>query len=559
MTNPAALSGARSIPVLVQAFERDPAAAGKQMRRLIAAAPEAFRAGALEALKSPSGGRGYRFLVTQLVVNGLLLDCLVSRSLTAPEAAELARVAARVDPKLDILLAQRIAGEAAEPSGRYSDADLARLLEVLERIAGGLRAVPALGPLLGHANPRIRSKAALLVGRASQSAALALKQLGSLDPRVRANAVEALWRADGDNFREVLRNALRDPNCRVAGNAALGLYLLGDAAGVRELMAMARRPSPDFRAAAAWCMGAAEDPRFLAPLEQLAASGGGKVRNNALRSISRVRQNAARILEAGRLRVEIAGASFAGGTAHLRLAVAPEGRPDLPGLPATSFVVREDGETVTDYCVREDTLPETVVAGFALPQWLAADVMSDCITHRRQGDKWAVAKYAGQPARESVAPEVAPRFVTDMAALRASVAAPGRATKSMLEAAMELLNVSVLVRGARHLVLLAGPAALDGAAAGELAMAARAAKTVIHVVALPGCGGPDCASLAAGAGGRYFQPGPRDGIADSMERLCLGILSSYEVSWTPLAGAAEVKIEVWCGHGFGQGQWRTHG
>ena len=277
MTNPVALAGgAAPVTVLVEAFERDPAAAGKQLRTLMTVSPEAFRAGALEALKSPSGGRGYRFLVTQLVVNNLLLDCLAARSLTAAEAAELARVAVRVDPKLDILLAKRIAEEAASPSGRYSDSDLARLLEVLEQIAGGLRAVPALGPLLNHGNPRIRSKAALLVGRASQSAALAARQLVSADPRVRANAVEALWRAEGAHCRVVFLNAARDFNGRVAGNAALGLYFLGDAAGVRALLEMAGRPSPDFRSTAAWCMGASEDPRFLAPLEGLAARGGGQ-------------------------------------------------------------------------------------------------------------------------------------------------------------------------------------------------------------------------------------------------------------------------------------------
>ncbi len=547
------MTGAALVAALVEAFERDPAAAGKQLRALLNASPAAFRAGALAAVKSP-GGRGYRFLVTQLVVNNLLLDCLAAPSLTGVEAAELARAASRVDPRLDILLAKRIGEEAASPSGRYSDADLARLLSVLEQIDGGLRAAPALAPLLNHANPRIRSKAALLMGRASQSAALAARQLSSPDARVRANAVEALWGAEGENCREILRDAALDPNCRVAGNAALGLYRLGDTAGVRALLAMASHASSEFRSTAAWCMGASEDPRFLAPLEELAAGGGGKVRHNALRSIARLRQNAVRMVDAGRLRVEITGVSRAGGAARMRVAVAEEGRADLAGLAATCFVVREGGNVVVDYAVEESPPPETIAAGFVLPQKLAAEAIGDCLGLRRPGDRWAVAKYAGRPetARESVAPEAAPRFFTDMTMLRAAMAVPGRATKGMLDAAAELLNAAVLARGGRHIVLLAGDEAPEEARASELAMAARAAKARVHIVALPGCGNAALKALAAATGGRYFQPGPREGIADSMQRLCLGMLDRYEITWAPRAGAGEIGVEVWCGHGFGE-------
>ncbi len=551
------MTGAASVTALVEAFDRDPAA-GKQLRALLNTSPEAFRAGALAALKSSPGGRGYRFLVTQLVVNNLVLDCLAAPSLTTAEAAELARAAARVDPRLDILLAKRIGEEAASPSGRYSDADMARLLETLEQIGGGLRAAPALGPLLNHGNPRLRSKAALLVGRASQNAALAARQLASDDARVRANAVEALWGAESAHCRDIFHSAVLDPNCRVAGNAALGLYRLGDTAGVRALLNMAGHASPDFRSTAAWCMGACEDPRFLAPLERLAAGGGGKVRHNALRSIARVRHNAVRMADAGRLRIEITDVTVAGGEARLRVAVAADGQPDLQGLPPTCFAVREGGELVGDYAAEELPLPEIIAAGFVLPQNLAADVIGDCLCMRRPGDKWAVAKYAerAEEVRESVAQEVPPRFVTDMTMLHAAMAAPGRATKGMLEAAAELLNVAVLARGGRHIVLLAGAGAADERRAGALAMAARAAKAPVHIVAMPGCGNTALASLAAAAGGRYFQPGPREGVADSMQRLCLGMLSRYEIRWAPRGGAREVGVEVWCGRGFGEGAWR---
>ena len=153
---------------------------------------------------------------------------------------------------------------------------------------------------------------------------------------------------------------------------------------------------------------------------------GGRVRQNALRSIARVRQNGMRIKDAGRLRVDVAGTPPADGAPRVRVAVAAEGILDLPGLAATCFVVREGGETVWDYDVEELPPPETMVAGFAVPEGLAADVIGDCLPFRRPGDKWAAVKYAerADEARESAAPGEAPRFAADMTVLRAALAVP---------------------------------------------------------------------------------------------------------------------------------------
>ena len=72
------------------------------------------------------------------------------------------------------------------------------------------------------------------------------------DPRVRANAIEALWGSDSALARGLFREASRDVNNRVAGNALLGLYLLGDTSAVPQILKMAAQPDPLFRATAAW-------------------------------------------------------------------------------------------------------------------------------------------------------------------------------------------------------------------------------------------------------------------------------------------------------------------
>ena len=50
----------------------------------------------------------------------------------------------------------------------------------------------------------------------------------SLDPRVRAGAIEALWHHPNDDTRSMLEAALADPHHRVMGNALVGLYGLGE-------------------------------------------------------------------------------------------------------------------------------------------------------------------------------------------------------------------------------------------------------------------------------------------------------------------------------------------
>ena len=97
-------------------------------------------------------------------------------------------------------------------------------MEILGEISDRILILPSLMRLLRNANPHLRSKAALMIGRGSRSLTWAKRRLTDSDTRVRANAVEALWGMDTPEARELLDAASRDGNNRVAGNAWLGLY-----------------------------------------------------------------------------------------------------------------------------------------------------------------------------------------------------------------------------------------------------------------------------------------------------------------------------------------------
>src|SRR5205085_1468063 len=104
----------------------------------------------------------------------------------------------------------------------------ARLMEILAAISDGARIFPSLVRLLRHPNPHIRSKAVLMIGRGNRSPKWVRQRLADTDSRIRANAAEALWGVNNDEAREILQSLVHDSNNRVAGNAILGLYRLGD-------------------------------------------------------------------------------------------------------------------------------------------------------------------------------------------------------------------------------------------------------------------------------------------------------------------------------------------
>lgn len=114
--------------------------------------------------------------------------------------------------------------------------------------------IAKLVQLFRSSDPRIRSKVARMVGRYSQFQSFVAQRLQESDPRVRANAVESLWKVDTVAARKFLDAASSDSHHRVRINALVGLYLLGNPVSVRLLAKQAKDSSSAFRRAAAWAM-----------------------------------------------------------------------------------------------------------------------------------------------------------------------------------------------------------------------------------------------------------------------------------------------------------------
>jgi hypothetical protein len=156
-----------------------------------------------------------------------------------------------------------------------------RALAILDELSKDDPIVPWLRQLTDHPDERVRSKAVKVLCRLRPSKSIIELHLKSADPRVRANAVEALWHAPGTEASAVFKSALNDPHHRVVVNALVGLYYRKDPAAMNMIINMSDHPSPKFRLAIIWAMGAIADPRAVPALQKLLSDSSESVRDKA--------------------------------------------------------------------------------------------------------------------------------------------------------------------------------------------------------------------------------------------------------------------------------------
>jgi len=274
------------IQQLLENYASSPVSAGRALGDLLVHHRREFFSEALEILKTGVRTPGHAHLVNLLIDNDLLPEALANPSqFSLAEAVEFFSILSRIDPLMDTKLARWILKHLQAVPPKQALPAVHRILSILEQTSGTGRLGPMLVQLLRFPEPAIRSKVALLLGRSSRDIRWALSDR---DPRVRANAVEAMWGTDSQEARRTLWSMARDPNNRVAGNALLALHKLGEPNAAEDLEAMSRHESPRFRATAAWVMGQTQDAAFREALQQLEADADENVRRNARLALTRL-------------------------------------------------------------------------------------------------------------------------------------------------------------------------------------------------------------------------------------------------------------------------------
>ncbi len=518
------------------------------------------------------------------IQDGTLDDLCDASSCTVEEAIALASKLARTDPLLDVKLARRLLDLLSSSAGADR---MLRTLEILGAISTSPRIVPLLVQLLRDNRPRVVSKAALLIIRCGCNANW-FKQLTHItDPRVQANAIEALWGVDSSDARALLWASANSPHNRIAGNAVLGLYRIGELRSLNLLLQMAAHTQPGFRATAGWAMGQTRNARFKPQLLALIKDEHTLVRRNALRALRRLHESATQQLDVKIWRAE----RQANGVVRVHLLVClPNGEP-VRGLVPTQIMLLNDSVELTAFSLEEKYGVPPLAAGFVLPVSDKAEpwsktVVTACIERLKQVEPWTaqVLRYSGvEGTGTATEGTVATRTLRDnerrlvklgsgslaamsgwkegvLGALKESTDRPGGILR-LFEAIHVMVTGCSAGVGSRHVLVLApefsgeAPDPLRARAIASAAVSrARAAGVSVHAVLLPGATalGPLLHRVCEQTGGALAEVGEEDAteVCGGLFKLLHG---SYELRYQ--AGAApveELRIQVHTEAGAGQ-------
>lgn len=165
-----------------------------------------------------------------------------------------------------------------------------RLLSIVGTINQAVGNVMPLVPLTSAHDSRIRSKAMLLVGKVVRRSEWLKKALSDPDPRVRANAIEAVWGGVSEDLIPLLERSIEDQHPRVVGNALVALISMGSEKAVEHLERMTEHSAAGFRATAAWAIGHLQQADLLPRIKTMLQDRDPLVFRNALRASVKLRK-----------------------------------------------------------------------------------------------------------------------------------------------------------------------------------------------------------------------------------------------------------------------------
>jgi HEAT repeat protein len=275
----------------VSSFSSHASSSASAIRKLQADDPPGFAKAAVNLLMTAEEiSPGLQFIGGLVSAANLFIEPLLDdRVLDVNAATLLAAKVEAVERSLDVQLIDKLVAKAGGHMNAIPSAGALRALEIVDAISDCSRLASPLVRFLRHPSAKVRSKAALLLGRANRNLTRVKSLLASDDVRVRANAVESLWGHEGQDVTKLLWEATEDPSGRVVVNALLGLCHTGDREAYARVLKLAENADPALRSSAAWAMGEIGDPEFGELLAKLEQDSNSKVRSAAEKSRKKLR------------------------------------------------------------------------------------------------------------------------------------------------------------------------------------------------------------------------------------------------------------------------------
>jgi len=557
-------------------FPQDPGTYSRSIRQLADDNWVDFLPASLSVLADGGLSHGASYLVSLLLRENALADALCDPALlTVEAAAAVAKIAVAVERRFGVDLVRRLT--SLDPT---EQTQAERLLKIVEEVLDSMIVRPNLVPLLSHFNGRLRSKAALLVGRMNKSPQLASSQVSDLDARVRANAVEALWGVEDPACEAIFCKAACDRNQRVAANGAIGLYSLQKVCSIQLLHQLAERPMLECNVSAIWAMGKIASPRFQPVVSQAMLSGGSKLRLHALRSLARIRQTIRASEMAGAFSVSLSLDVNSDEPLTKLLLTASQG-PEayVSHLSPMDFLVLEGKRLLQDYAVVEHPAPAAVAVGFLVPAILpgAGAAVLASLNHKRPRDQFCVQHYEAKmpassenpnenristrigilglvgPATERVFAPV--HFTGDAETLEQSIAGV-TALRDFAGALQSIMEAASVTDGVRHILCIYDDC-LSFVTADEFRnTVVQARKMNIFIDAIGPAQGAAASffeALCRDTGGVLYRVSGHDEIPSALERVRLSAVNHYEVSFQRTnPDAHDVTVRLWSPRGCGE-------
>lgn len=554
-----------------------------ELRRCLEEDRDEFQRCALDLIDGADGRPGYRYLVYLMLSNGMLADLLFDpRRMPIQDAIALARAVARTGALIGNEFSPILKSNLAAPNDPRSPQRILRMLQVLSALAWTETIMLHRQELLSHTDPDVKSKASFVIAQVTKDPAWVMRTLADGDPRVQANAVQALWGVDNPQCRPVFLAAADSEHNRVAGNGLIGLYRLADVRSIARLLEMADHENPGRRRTAYWAMGETEDPRFLDYLTAEHSWSPPKERASILRALVRIRRRRQLYADAGSIRILMRSHGSADDHGTLAISLSSEGCAELAGLSPMHFALWQADSLVTDYTVSGTTNPAALVAGFIVPHAATPDRQSaviertliDCLALKRPGDLWRVQRYetgSGDP-QSAASPltgqqiallEEAKKhrgFLADRDIIRTAIhdAPAGYAySRDLITALDYVVQSSARIGGDHHVFVYFDPgSARDGFTESlmrNITDGLRNANVTLHGIVPTGdqaC--PLAQRICAAARSSELLVVPVDRVRDASIDSYQKIFNRYDIAFNGCHDADRLTVQVYSDAGFGE-------
>jgi hypothetical protein len=578
----------QDIASLIGSFSENPSASKQSLDQMLSSDEAAFARASVRVLAKSTGSAGSRYVVHLLRKRDLLLPSLTDLVAKDDDAVAAGRVISGIGGPLEAELEAALGATLSQSASSSNTLRVVRLLELLAAAAPHPRFYLFQTELLGYPESVVRARAALLICRSSRSAALVGRLLLDEDPRVQANAVEALWSFDAAEASPLLLHAGRSKTPRVAANAAVGLYRVGDLSSLKLLFSMAQESNPHRRTSAAWAMGETGDPRFLPFLTAWFPTSSGNEKVNVLKALGRIRRREKSLAETGAIEVRTWDAAVEG---HKRRVVFSLWSPDqqsLSALKPTRFAIWEGETLVHDYEVVAQPNPGLAISGFVVPRFSSSDDpygmavidgISRCLKYKRADDLWRVDRYLIDPRTDEPGGQLEKAalpydesqlgqhtktqrgFLAAPEALRKIVESSGsrsRASDDAIAAFDRQSDAMIKFSGKRELYLFLAPASdrnLDRHLERLLSFVANE-RIAVHGIAPKGSTSADGFKrlCLASAGGSFAVLSPEE-VAHAVERIYARSLNRFDVTYRlpEQSEPGEGRVQITSANGCGRG------